>query len=174
MTISNCLLSLRTICLGILVGSVALAGQGCEGTRKDIERARAEIDSLRRMGEKAKEIFEKPSGRAVYYGILPCKDCDGVETTLILRNDSTAVYKKRDIGKKELQESVNSYYLETRGDTVLLSTYCGNQPAMDTVSLLFPFIREKGGSLRVCKETTEFGTVRPLQGEGYVLQKISQ
>ena len=159
--------------LGLVIGANALLNQSCEGARKDLELAKAEIDSIRQMGEKAKEIFGKPSERAVYYGILPCEDCDGVETTLIIRNDSTAVYKKREIGSKELKESVNAYYLETRGDIILLSSECGNQPAMDTVSIHYTFIREKGGALRVCEATND-DNVMPLKGEGYVLQKISQ
>jgi len=161
---------------GLVIGANALLNQSCEGARKDLELAKAEIDSIRQMGEKAKEIFGKPSERAVYYGILPCTTgCQGIETTLIIRADKTALYKKRELGNKATEEALYVYPIRYVGDTLFLVGSVSAPGVLSETSALTPFVPESGGALRACMETKEGATrVKPLLGESNVLQRISR
>lgn len=38
-----------------------------------------------------------------YYGILPCADCDGIQTMIILNNDLTYIYKTKFQGKEDAE-----------------------------------------------------------------------
>ncbi len=40
-----------------------------------------------------------------YIGILPCADCEGIETEIILKKDNTYVKKTKYLGKKDSQKS---------------------------------------------------------------------
>lgn len=49
-----------------------------------------EVQKAREMSQKhknhTKPVNENQKFRGVYYGYLPCKDCDGIKTTLSLKN----------------------------------------------------------------------------------------
>jgi heat shock protein HslJ len=58
----------------------------------------------------------------VYQGLLPCADCEGVETTLILRADHSYTLIRRMLGEKiHTEESSGSFAWAADGGTVALN-----------------------------------------------------
>lgn len=55
-----------------------------------------------------------------YKGIIPCEDCDGVETSLILNYDSTFTMTKTYIGKGGPYESKGSFSRAASGNIIVL------------------------------------------------------
>lgn len=60
--------------------------------------------------------------QGVYIGILPCDDCEGVETTIALGVDNVFLKKERFIGKNEnrVQEITGEYFWHTSGQVITL------------------------------------------------------
>ena len=58
-----------------------------------------------------------------YKGITPCADCEGIETTLFLTDESNYVLKTKYLGKKEVavNEQKGTYSWNEAGNTVILS-----------------------------------------------------
>ena len=66
----------------------------------------------------------------VYQGLLPCADCEGVETTLILRADHSYTLIERMLGEKVFTEQASgSFTWKADGGTILLDQ-AGDSPAL--------------------------------------------
>lgn len=62
-----------------------------------------------------------------YKGILPCEDCDGMETTILLNFDNTFVQTVNYIGKGGPYESKGSFEWDETGNSVVLKFDDGSQ-----------------------------------------------
>ncbi len=57
-----------------------------------------------------------------YFGVLPCGDCPGIETTITLRKDLTCSFKRKYLGKTDLiVESSGSFSWDTNGGIIMIS-----------------------------------------------------
>lgn len=65
---------------------------------------RAEVDTL--SPAQAAELKPMPQS---WRGVLPCADCEGIETSLFLEKDGTWVMNERYLGAREEPSSFASY-----------------------------------------------------------------
>ena len=45
----------------------------------------------------------------IYTGVLPCADCEGIETTIILKSDNTYLKTEKYLGENEVFESEGNF-----------------------------------------------------------------
>ena len=59
----------------------------------------------------------------MYKGVVPCADCEGIETVLILNSDNTYLLRTNYLGKPDAQaiEKTGSFTWKSAGNTVVLS-----------------------------------------------------
>jgi heat shock protein HslJ len=59
----------------------------------------------------------------MYQGIVPCADCEGIETTLFLANESSYVLKTKYLGKKDIKinEQKGTYTWNEAGNSIILA-----------------------------------------------------
>ena len=59
----------------------------------------------------------------MYQGVVPCADCEGIETTLVLADESSYVLKTKYLGKKDIKinEQKGTYAWNEMGNTVILA-----------------------------------------------------
>lgn len=59
----------------------------------------------------------------MYQGIVPCADCEGIETTLVLADESSYVLKTKYLGKKDIKknEQKGTYTWNEVGNTIILA-----------------------------------------------------
>lgn len=62
--------------------------------------------------QKAPEKVDKPKGKRVYKGKIPCADCSGIEQQLVLRGDTAGVFRLTEIYKDATED----------GDEVIVTT----------------------------------------------------
>lgn len=81
----------------------------------------------RQTGDASRSSVDWPG---VYQGLLPCADCEGVETTLILRADHSYTLIRRMLGDKIATDEVSgSFTWKADGGTILLEG-TGGGPAL--------------------------------------------
>ncbi len=61
-----------------------------------------------------------PLTKQTYTGILPCADCQGIKTKLILNKDKTFLYEQNYLGKSK-KPFINSGNYQVKGGTLTLS-----------------------------------------------------
>jgi uncharacterized lipoprotein NlpE involved in copper resistance len=66
--------------------------------------------------------------QGTYSGILPCADCEGIKTEIVLRDDNTYEIKRVYMGKDEtvFEETGNLQWTEDGGTVVLTNKEDGN------------------------------------------------
>jgi heat shock protein HslJ/uncharacterized lipoprotein NlpE involved in copper resistance len=59
----------------------------------------------------------------MYQGVVPCADCEGIETTLVLADESSYVLKTKYSGKKDIKinEQKGTYTWNEAGNTIILA-----------------------------------------------------
>jgi uncharacterized lipoprotein NlpE involved in copper resistance len=59
----------------------------------------------------------------MYKGVVPCADCEGIETTVVLNADQTYLLRTAYLGKPDAAatEKTGSFTWNTTGNTVILS-----------------------------------------------------
>ena len=60
--------------------------------------------------------------QGVYKGILPCADCDGIETEIVINSDLTFVKRTKYLGKEDIKgiEEKGSFTWNKGGSTIIL------------------------------------------------------
>ena len=60
--------------------------------------------------------------QGVYKGILPCADCDGIETEIVINSDLTFVKSTKYLGKEDIKgiEEKGSFTWNKDGSTIIL------------------------------------------------------
>lgn len=103
----------------------------CNDEKEASERNENTIQSeLEMTSEKTSNIPDSHTSEnsldwdGLYSGVLPCKDCDGIDTRLILRKDKTYQLVARYLGipEKETQDVISEgeFSWEDDGNTILL------------------------------------------------------
>jgi uncharacterized lipoprotein NlpE involved in copper resistance len=61
--------------------------------------------------------------KGLYKGVLPCADCEGIETAIMLNGDNTYLIQTKYLGKGETKpiEKTGSFSWNADGNTVLFS-----------------------------------------------------
>ncbi len=61
--------------------------------------------------------------KGLYKGVLPCADCEGIETAVMLNGDNTYLIQTKYLGKGETKpnEKTGSFAWNTDGNTVVFS-----------------------------------------------------
>ena len=61
--------------------------------------------------------------KGLYKGVLPCADCEGIETAVVLNGDNTYLIQTKYLGKSETKpnEKTGSFAWNADGNTVLFS-----------------------------------------------------
>lgn len=81
-----------------------------------------EIDSVKALpvGDNSKNSLD---WEGVYYGVLPCANCEGVETELTIKYDNTFELKIKYIGKgnEKLNSIKGKFVWNSKGSIVILS-----------------------------------------------------
>lgn len=91
-----------------------------------------------------------------YKGIIPCEDCDGVETSLVLNFDSTFILTKSYIGKGGPYESSGVFRWDESGRVIMLEFDDGSEAMYLTGEGTLSLLNDDGS---------------PIEGEDYVLRK---
>lgn len=98
----------------------------------------------------------------VYQGTLPCTDCDGVETTLILRPDHTYTLHRRMLGEHTTMEDVSGSFAWAAGGGVVMLNETGGAPNFYKIGEEFIWQLDSEGQ--------ELKSPTP---ESYALKKVS-
>jgi uncharacterized lipoprotein NlpE involved in copper resistance len=113
----------KTLFLPILA-ALFLAACGTKGTA-DTSSAAADAatqgaDTL--MADKAHSSQNALDWAGMYKGVVPCADCEGIETVLILNSDNTYLLRTNYLGKPDAQaiEKTGSFTWNPAGNTVIL------------------------------------------------------
>jgi copper homeostasis protein (lipoprotein) len=70
-------------------------------------------------GDNSRNSLDWPGS---YFGVLPCGDCAGIETTITIRKDLTCSFKRKYLGKTDLiVESSGTFSWDTNGGIILIS-----------------------------------------------------
>ncbi len=92
-----------------------------------------------------------------YKGVLPCEDCDGVETSLTLNFDNTFTQRVTYIGKGGPYESSGTFIWDNTGEIVTLKFADGSAASY----------RVEEGVIKLLDENT----LVEIEGDEYVLRK---
>jgi len=95
--------------------------------KKEVKNNEVKTDSI--TGEVDSTVVDMHNSQnaldwpGTYKGILPCADCKGIETALILNNDNTYSYKTKYLGKGEGKVFVQkgSFTWDETGGVISLS-----------------------------------------------------
>ncbi len=98
----------------------------------------------------------------VYHGLLPCADCEGVDTILILRPDHTYTLITRMLGDKVVTEEESGSFAWTSGGGSILLNDAGSGPSLYKVGENQVFQLDENGQ----------AVAGPL-AESYVLRKVA-
>lgn len=115
----------------------------------------------------------------VYHGLLPCADCEGVDTILILRPDHTYTLITRMLGDKVVTDEESGSFAWTSGGGSILLNDAGSGPSLykvgeNQVFQLDEEGKEIGGTLAgsyVLRKVAEVPTP-PLEGTRWVLVEL--
>ncbi len=70
-------------------------------------------------GDNSRNSLDWPGS---YFGVLPCGDCAGIETTITIRKDLTCSFKRKYLGKTDLiVESSGTFSWNTDGGIIVIS-----------------------------------------------------
>ena len=83
---------------GILIAVLALALVSCTNNKKQAV-TQDEVNQVNKTVIDSHTSDMSLDWAGVYEGVLPCADCDGIETTLELKKDHTYVATYKYIGK---------------------------------------------------------------------------
>ena len=107
----------------ILCFCIVLLISGCKKVSKieEIEVADATPDSTLVFGNEHNSQ-NSLDWEGVYKGILPCADCDGIETEIVINSDLTFVKKTKYLGKEDIKgiEEKGSFTWNKDGSTIIL------------------------------------------------------
>lgn len=116
----------RTAILSVAAACTLFALIGCNN--------RAEVDAL----QPAQAAELKPMQQS-WRGVLPCADCEGIETSLFLEKDGTWVMNERYQGVREEPSSFASYGTGATADKLVLTDSNGEKS----------YYRAKGNALEM-------------------------
>ena len=106
----------KSLFLSVLI---ALTGMSCKEETKDSSESSL-LDSTEVIAD-GHNAMNALDYQGVYYGVLPCADCEGIETTITI---SAATYTKEVLyrGKsKAIETEQGSYSWNKEGNTITLS-----------------------------------------------------
>jgi uncharacterized lipoprotein NlpE involved in copper resistance len=115
---------IKTLFLPILA-ALFLASCGTKGTG---DTATSGADSTAQATDTA--VTDKPhtsqhslDWSGMYKGVVPCADCEGIETILILNADNTYLVRTNYLGQPDAQaiEKTGSFTWNAEGNTVILA-----------------------------------------------------
>ena len=74
------------------------------------------------MTDNAHNASNSLSWNGMYKGVVPCADCEGIETLLVLNTDNTYLLRTNYLGKPDAQavEKTGSFTWNAEGNTVIL------------------------------------------------------
>lgn len=100
--------------IGILIISLIIIS--CNSSSKNEDEL-----SKNKMEMHLGEPIHVESLPGTYRAILPCEDCDGIETEISLGSDEMYHSKSKHLGKsEEIFEEIGEYYLEDEGTVLIL------------------------------------------------------
>ena len=92
-----------------------------ENQTTDLEAVEAKTDTTLVFGNEHNSQ-NSLDWEGVYKGILPCADCDGIETEIVINSDLTFVKKIKYLGKEDIKgiEEKGSFSWNKDGSTIIL------------------------------------------------------
>ena len=92
-----------------------------ENQTTDLEAVEAKTDTTLVFGNEHNSQ-NSLDWEGVYKGILPCADCDGIETEIVINSDLTFVKKTKYLGKEDIKgiEGKGSFTWNKDGSTIIL------------------------------------------------------
>ena len=113
----------------LLISIPILLLMSCNGNMKtdNTDAASKDSDTLAAPDMRTSEISLDWEGR--YNGVLPCADCEGIETTINLKGDNTFLIREAYLGKGEdpIEESGNFVWIKDGGTVELQTVYGGKR-----------------------------------------------
>ena len=88
---------------------LALALTACGNSQKQTETV-------------AQQQTSAPNYCGTYQGVLPCADCEGIQTTLVIRNDRTYDLTSEYLGKEDGEFKTSGVYNMKQSDLIELVT----------------------------------------------------
>lgn len=75
------------------------------------------------MTDKAHNANNALTWNGMYKGVVPCADCEGIETVLVLNTDNTYLLRTNYLGKPDAQavEKTGAITWNAEGNTIILS-----------------------------------------------------
>lgn len=135
----------------ILIATVVLSGGGCSTP--------ASISSSA-IPDSAHNARNALDWSGAYRGVLPCADCQGIETVVILSNDGTYSTQSKYLGKSdELFSERGNFTWNEAGNTVTLA---GSQPARYFV-----------GESQLTRLAFDGSRITAANAENYILAKLT-
>lgn len=106
----------------LMITGVVLLFSCNTNTKKDekpIEEKSIHTEETVTTGDNSRNSLDWPG---TYSGILPCADCEGIETTIVLQSDNTFSYKANYLGKQQplVVESKGGFTWDASGGKISL------------------------------------------------------
>ncbi len=100
---------------------------GCAGQPSTVNNADSEITSSEENLTFPDNSQNSLDWQGTYFGIVPCADCEGIETTVTLNQDLTFNIKTKYLGKSdEVFEKAGTFTWNEKGTTITLEDLTGS------------------------------------------------
>lgn len=105
----------------LLFVSVLLFLSGCE-LKEKLENKPQELAENSKTEVAAQEEIENLDWPGTYKGVLPCADCEGIETIITIKENMTYNIKTKYLGKDDMvYEEKGDFLWNEEGNTIILN-----------------------------------------------------
>lgn len=117
---------MKKMILSLAVAAVALGS--CHGSKKESAQVVDSTVPVETLATDTVETAQAPTSiEGTYEGVLPCADCEGIKTTIMLSKDNTYTKTSEYLGKANANKFDETGTVELNGDELTLTSKDGEK-----------------------------------------------